>query len=325
MNKYTKIGLTALAGSLVAGSVSAAELTATGSATMTFTGGDENANHGNGWTMADSVTFSASGDVNDIGITLSLEVDGDAQSQKVDPAAASATATGSNVLDSHSISFDFGEAGSLTFAGHGGSGFMDANDDVMPTASEEPWDVISGADAGVINGFAGNNMFTYKYSHDSGINLTLGYINAADAVTDVSYSDYGVTYTGMDGLTVGYGEGDVEQTTGTKSNESTLFAKYTLGSATVGIQMSEKDNETGSDVESTGIGVSYQVNDDLAISYGSNTLEKVGSTDQEATAIGVSYTMGSLGIALSMNQVDNIAHSDSNDREGYQLGLSFAF
>jgi predicted porin len=104
-----------------------------------------------------------------------------------------------------------------------------------------------------------------------------------------------------------------------------LFAKYTLGSATVGIQMSEKDNETGSDVESTGIGVSYQVNDDLAISYGSNTLETVGSTDQEATAIGVSYTMGSLGIALSLNQVDNIAHSATNDREGYQLGLSFAF
>ncbi len=325
MNKYKKIGLTALAGSLVAGSVSAAEMSASGSATMSFTGGDEKSNHGNGWTMADSVTFSASGDVNDIGVTLSIELDGDAQSQKVDPAAASATATGSNVIDSHSISLDFGDAGTLVFAGHGGSGFLDANDDVMPTASEEPWDVISGADAGVVNGFAGNNMFTYKYSHDSGLNLTLGYINASDAVTDVSYTDYGVTYTGMDNLTIGYGMGDVESTTGTKSEESTLFAKYTLGSATVGIQMSEKDNESASDVETTGIGISYQVNDDLAISYGSNTMEKVGSTDQEATAIGVSYTMGSLGIALSLNQVDNIAHSDSNDREGYQLGLSFAF
>ena len=42
MNKYKKIGLTALAGSLVAGSVSAAEMTASGSATMSFSGGDEN-------------------------------------------------------------------------------------------------------------------------------------------------------------------------------------------------------------------------------------------------------------------------------------------
>ena len=228
MNNLKKIGLTALAGSLVAGSVSAAELTATGSATMSFTGGDEKATHGNGWTMADSVTFAASGDVNDIGITLSIELDGDA-------------ADGTNQLDSHSIAFDFGDAGSLTFAGHGGSGFMDANDDVMPTASEEPWDVLTGADANVVNGFAGNNMFTYKYSHDTGLNLTLSYINASDAVTDVSYSDYGITYTGMDGLTVGYGEGDVEQTTGTKTNESTMFAKYTLGSATVGLQISEND------------------------------------------------------------------------------------
>ena len=324
MNKYTKIGLTALAGSLVAGSVSAAEMSASGSATMTFTGGDEKANHGNGWTMADSVTFSASGDVNDIGVTLSIELDGDAQSKKSNATTGYSSANATNVLDSHSITFDFGDAGTLVFAGHGGDGFMSANDDVMPTASEEPWDVISGADAGVVNGFSGDNMFTYKYSHDSGLNLTASYINAG-TVTDVSYSDYGVTYTGMDGLTIGYGEGDVESTTGTKSEESTMFAKYAIGSATIGMQLSEKDNDGASDVETTGIGISYQVNDDLAISYGTNTMEKTGSDDQESTAIGVSYTMGSLGIALSMNQVDNIAHSGSNDREGYQLGLSFAF
>ena len=325
MNKYKKIGLTALAGSLVAGSVSAAEMSASGSATMSFSGGDEKSNHGNGWTMADSVTFSASGDVNDIGVTLSIELDGDAQSEKVNPAAASATATSSNVVDSHSISLDFGDAGTLVFAGHGGDGFMSANDDVMPTASEEPWDVVTGADTGVVNGFSGNNMYTYKYSHESGLNLTIGYINASNAVTDVSYTDYGITYTGMDGLTIGYGEGDVEVTTGTKSNESTMFAKYAIGSATIGIQVSEQDNESSSDVESTGIGISYQVNDDLAISYGTNTREKLGSDDQDASAIGVSYTMGSLGISVSFNQVDNINNASANDREAYQLGLSFAF
>ena len=325
MNKYTKIGLTALAGSLVAGSVSAATLSASGSATMSFSGGDEKSNHGNGWTMADSVTFSASGDVNDIGVTLSIELDGDAQSEKTNSTTSYSSANGSNVVDSHSISFDFGDAGSLVFAGHGGDGFLSANDDVMPTASEEPWDVVAGADANVINGFSGNNMFTYKYSHDSGVNLTASYINASDAVTDVSYSDYGITYTGMDGLTLGYGEGDVESVTGTKSAESTMFAKYAMGGFTVGIQTSEKDNDGSSDVESTGIGISYQVNDDLSVSFGTNTREKTGSSDQEATAVGVSYTMGSLGLGLSMHQVDNIGHTATNDREAYQLGLSFAF
>ena len=325
MNKLTKVGLTALAGSLVAGSVSAAELTATGSATMTFTGGDEKATSGNGWTMADSVTFSASGDVNDIGVTLSIELDGDAASAKTNSGTSYSSTTSMNVVDSHSISLDFGEAGTLTFAGHGGDGFLSANDDVMPTASEEPWDVVTGADTAVINGFSGNDMFTYKYSHESGLNLTLSYINASDAVTDVSYSDYGVTYTGMDGLTIGYGTGDVENVTNAKSTESTLFAKYAMGSFTVGIQKNEKDLDSGTDTESTGIGVSYQVNDDLTVSYGTNTIEKSGSNDQESQAIGISYTMGSLGIALSMNTVDNINNSATNDRDAYQLGLSFAF
>ena len=324
MNKYTKIGLTALAGSLVAGSVSAAEMSASGSASMTFTGGDEKANHGNGWTMGDSVTFSASGDVNDIGITLSIELDGDAQSKKTNSGSEYSSTTGSNVVDSHSIALDFGEAGTLTFAGHGGDGFMSANDDVMPTASEEPWDVVTGGDALVINGFSGDNMFTYKYSHDSGVNLTVGYINAG-TVTAVSYTDYGITYTGIDGLTLGYGEGDVESTAGTKTAENTMFAKYTIGAATVGMQISENNKETASDVETTGVGISYQVNDDLAISYGSNTVETVGSTDQEASAIGVSYTMGSLGLGLSMHQIDNIGHTATNDREGYQLTVAFAF
>ena len=307
MNKYTKIGLTALAGSLVAGSVSAAEMSASGSATLTYTGGDEHATHGNGWVMGDSVTFSASGDVNDFTVTYSVELD-----------------RGIGV-DDNSLTFDFGDAGVLSFAGHGGSTFMSANDDVMPTASEEPWDVITGADTGVINGFSGDQTWKYVYAHESGLNLTLSYINAADAITDVSYSDFGVTYTGMEGLTVGYGQGDVEQTTGTQSDESTLFATYAIGGATVGIQKSERDNENASDVESTGIGVSYAVNDDLSISYGVNTRETVGSQDQDAVAIGASYTVGSLGIAVSMHQVDNVNNAANDDRSGYQMVLTFAF
>ena len=39
----------------------------------------------------------------------------------------------------------------------------------------------------------------------------------------------GIDYTGMEGLTIGYAQGDVEVTTGTKGDESTLFAKYAMG------------------------------------------------------------------------------------------------
>ena len=139
MNNIKKIGLTALAGSLVASSVSAATLTATGSAGMSFTGGDEKKTEGQGWTMGDSITMSASGDVNDIGVTLSIEIDND-------------DTGGGDVYDSHSIAFDLGDAGSLTFHGHGGSSALGAKDDVMPAAWEEPWDILPSAETNLIGG-----------------------------------------------------------------------------------------------------------------------------------------------------------------------------
>ena len=49
------------------------------------------------------------------------------------------------------------------------------------------------------------------------------------------------------------------------------------------------------DTESTGFGISYQVNDDLTVSYGStHEIDLATNDDQEASAIGVSYTMGSI-------------------------------
>ena len=151
MNKYTKIGLTALAGSLFAGSVSAATLSASGGAAMYYSGGDDKLTL---VTVGQCLiaTFSASGDVNDIGVTLSIELDGDAASAKTNTGTAYSSTTSMNVVDSHSIALDFGDAGSLTFAGHGGSSAMSAKDDVMPNAYEEAWDVVAGADAGIING-----------------------------------------------------------------------------------------------------------------------------------------------------------------------------
>ncbi len=313
MDNLKKIGLTALAGSLVAGSVSAAEMSVSGSATMSYSGGDENATTGAGWTMGDSVTFSASGDVNDIGVTYSVELDGD-------------SAAGGGGVDNYSLKFDLGDAGTLTFAGHGGSGFMDSNDDVMPTAHEEPWDIVTGAEGLLIGGLAGNNMFTYDYSHDSGIAVKVGYLQSAAGQSAVSYTDYGVTYTGVEGLTVGYGEGDVEKTVNTKSTHSTMFAKYAIGAITVGVQQSEKDNESGNDLESTGWGVSYQLNDDMAVSYGAQDTELDNSTvDQETSAVSVSYTMGSLSIGASYHNADNIGNTDTNDRKAYNISLGFAF
>ena len=189
----------------------------------------------------------------------------------------------------------------------------------MPAAWEEPWDILPSAETNLIGGAGGDNMFVYSYSHDSGITGTISYVNAADAVTDVSSTSYGIEYTGMEGLTVGYAQQDVETVTNTKSDESTMYATYAIGGITVGIQMSEADFETGTDYESNWNWCFIQVNDDLTVSYGSHEIEAVGSgnPDQETAALGVSYTMGSLSIGAAMHDGDNITNSatDANQRE----------
>ena len=99
-----------------------------------------------------------------------------------------------------------------------------------------------------------------------------------------------------------------------------------MGAITVGVQVSESDsNQANADTESSGFGVSYQVNDDLSVSYGAHTIEYATGSDQESSAVGFSYTMGSMSISGTMNQVDNIANTAANDRDAYEFGVSFSF
>ena len=234
MNNFKKIGLSALAGSLVAFSAHAGELSATGSASLTMSDADTNgtAISGNQFTMGDSITLTGSGEMdNGMTISVSFEIDND-------------DTGGGDVYDSHSMTLDTNGMGTITFAGHGGSSAMSAIDDVTPNAYEESWDAVAGADTGtLVGGSSGNNMFTYTSPSFSGATITMAYLNASDAVTDVSYSDFAIAYSPemVDGLTVGYGQGDTEETTGTEIEHTAMYVKYTYGSVTVGYQENEAD------------------------------------------------------------------------------------
>ena len=100
MNKYKKIGLTALAGSLVATSAFAGELGVSGSASMNVehTNGGA-ANKGKTFSMGNSVVFSGSGEL-DNGMTVSLSFELD---QGDDSTAANAAYSG-GPFDGHSVS-----------------------------------------------------------------------------------------------------------------------------------------------------------------------------------------------------------------------------
>ena len=72
MNNFKKIGMTALAASLVSTSVFAGEMAVTGSAKMTMDGFSGTDLHtGTGFSMGNQLTFSGSGEL-DNGMTVSL-------------------------------------------------------------------------------------------------------------------------------------------------------------------------------------------------------------------------------------------------------------
>ena len=320
MNNFKKIGLSALAGSLVAFSAHAGELSATGSASLTMADADvKGTTHsGNQYTMGDSITLTGSGEMdNGMTISVSFEIDND-------------DTGGGDVYDSHSMTLDTNGMGTITFAGHGGSSAMSALDDTTPNAYEESWDAVTGADTGTrVNGSSGDNMFTYTSPTISGATVTMAYLNASDAVTDVSYSDFAIAVSPemVDGLTIGYGQGDTEETTGTKLDDTAMYVKYTYGSMTVGYQENERSAASSANaVDFEAFGISYAVSDNLTVAYSMSESKKGSDADvQEASGISASFTSGGMTIAGVMNDVDNVAFDADNDTEGYELNLSFAF
>jgi outer membrane protein OmpU len=316
MNNLKKVGLTALAGALVSVSANAADLSVTGGATISFAG-EEKQSTGNGWSMNNGVTFAASVEQDNgwnITVTQVLNDDDVGSSQ---------------VFDTRTIAIDMGDSGTLTFAGTGGSTALSAIDDVTPTANEESWDDVTGADTNVPAMTSGNNIFHYSNSSlMDGVTVTAAYVPSNGSSEIESSSDFAVKYTGIEGLTIGAGQGEDNSTAETIDN-STFYATYATDMGiSVGYQVSEEDSETAnSDLEMTAMGISYAVSEDMSISYNISEIEHELATlsDQEATGISVSYTMGSLSISANHNTVDNIAGTSTDDRSGYALTLGFTF
>ena len=139
MNKMKKIGLSALAGSLVAFSANAAEMSSSGQANVYMTNGAKNAK--TTMSMDNHVVFSGTSELdNGYEVTYSVEFDGDEGDQ-------------GEGLDSNSIKVNTNGMGTVVFAGHGGSSAMSMMDDKTPNAYEEAWDGLdSSSTAVVING-----------------------------------------------------------------------------------------------------------------------------------------------------------------------------
>jgi outer membrane protein OmpU len=322
MNKFKKIGLSALAGSLVAMSAQAYEITMSGGASVAATSADDKGK--TGYYMNDSITFTVAGETDGgLSITTKLELDG--------------AANASSSFDNRSLAIAHDDLGTVTFSGHGGDSVLSGWDDKMPSAYEESFGLTTSPS--VINGVAGDNLWRYDSPSFSGLTVHASYQSkeqgTAATGSQGAYSDLGVQYVPemIDGLTLAYASGEVDETAttgGTEVNgidESTMWVTYTTGGFTLGYQQSEADGATTTqDDESTSYGISYAVNDDLSISYGEHEMDLGSSTsDQNSSGVSVSYTMGGVAIKAAFNETENVAGVSTTDVENYEVALVFAF
>ena len=220
MNNLKKVGLTALAGALVSVSANALDVSVSGGASISFSG-EEKQTTGNGWSMNDGITFSSSGEM-DNGMTVTVT-----QILNDDDVASN------QVFDTRSLAVDMGDTGTFTFYGIGGSSVMDAIDDTTPTANEESWDDVTGADS-VPGGTGGANMMHYSNgSLMDGLTLSAAYVPSNGATEVESSSDYGLTYTGVEGLTLTYAVGSDNNNATSEADHTVMAVKYAYGPITV--------------------------------------------------------------------------------------------
>ena len=321
MNKLKKIGVSALAGSLVAISANAADWNVSGSAGFGVNSLSEG-NSATSWYQNDSVKISASGQTeNGINVSAMFELDNGGVNVT--------DTTGS--YDDRMMSFGTDELGTIEYWGHGGSSVMAAFDDVTPKAFEEVWDIGTSADAR-INGGAGDHLMNYISPSISGATLMASYSTGTE---QDHYTDYGVKFSPemVEGLTLYYAQGTTTTTT-VDTDESTMAITYAYGPITVGYQESEADKASSNvDEDSESWSIAYSITDDLVVSYGERDYDKDTSSEadnkatQNDSGFGISYTMGGITLAGSMNDHDNVGGDTdaAGDIESYEFNLSFAF
>ena len=344
MNNLKKLGLSALAGSLVAFSANAGELSVSGSAEFTYTDNDGTTGSGNEITgnpfgAQQLVVFTGSGDVGFGELTVVRSI---------------ADAGGSNPTSYSTL--DMGSLGTLSFDsnGWGGVGYG-ANDDILPTAYEEIWTGTAQTNGDILDGSGGSaGVFGYKNTF-MGMNVNLEYapsLSGGDAgdgsSADTTYPDgtsinFAITNnTLVEGLDfgIGYGENDYDRAstdvTSIDTQSTVAYANYSFGPVTVGTTQSYTSGSTNSSGVTIGAnevaiyGIAFNVNENFSLSYTDyeNKYLKRGSqgdVTQDTTGINAAYTMGGATLRLTDASMDNVAGVTGTNEDRTEVSLLLAF
>jgi outer membrane protein OmpU len=309
MTNFKKIGLTALAGTLAATAYAqAGSLSVGGTARMEYqsnykttsgveTSTDTFSNNG-------TITFSGSGEL-DNGFTASYY---------------QALADGS--LTSSNAKLDMGDMGTLAMGDHNHSGIGTISD-IVPNGGEQPWDDIGthgGHEDGVASPHTGDRL-GYTTSGDIVVSAALDF--AGDGATSsVAVSNS----TMVEGLKVAVGIADVQSTQALEDDLETYGLSYTMGSISVGYQVTKVDAETAnSDITRDAYGISFAVNENLSVGMGVSDVEyDAKSNDEESTEIGAVYTSGGMTFGFQNISKDNI-NGTAVDHEMTEIQLTMAF
>jgi outer membrane protein OmpU len=343
MNKLTKIGASALCGSLAfAASAHAGSMNVSGGATATYSS-VEGSVTGNPIGMNSGLTFTGSGEL-DNGTTFKLTL----------------TDADQSAFSGGNINIVTPSFGAFKINGSSGGGGIDRYDDKMPSAWEETNGTAVGTGLQTVAGAGGKNSIEWTAPDGllgDGLNLHVAYAMAAGQghVNDKASSgdtsgvgrgyDIALSHSGvMDGAEIFIGYSNIEQAktitadTGVTGDRSQYVygLTYAVGSFTLGYQYSRDNLQSAgpsavSFYENNAYAVSFQVNDDLSLSYGVHESEanKTNSTniDNDAYSLQLAYSMGGASIKVAETHVDNANYQTgaANDIDGTTIALTLAF
>jgi len=360
MNKLTKVGFSALCGSLAAiSAANAGEMTVTGGADMTYIskGGDVT---GNPIGMGSNFTFNGDGEL-DNGWTYAMTI----------------AHTNAGAYSAANMNLTMGGLGTFTVNQGDSTTGIAAVDDMMPTAWEESWGTGLSTGIRLPLGSGGSQSIMYASPTILGTSFTLtmapqyGVTDTADKTTASSDSANANSYDAtikmnpslgteiLSGLNLFAGASTIQSVKNNTGNVADRYeavggVTYSLGPIELGLQYS--GDYTGQDNGSTGgaenthvdannfykayaFGIAFNVNDDLSVSYGEWQGRKSGGTSSSWTPLNgpdrtvvveswqAAYTMGGASLRVANSKVTNAnwGTTAGDDKKATVVSLGLAF
>ena len=335
MNNLKKVGLSALAGSMVLTSAQAFEPSVSVESQVVYSSaqGNENAteaSNGKGIGVDNDIAFSGSGEL-DNGFTVSV-------SHVLD--------TNDTVANSSSqLAVGMGSFGTLQVNAHGGNA-TNSIDDKLPFAYEEPWDGTSGtSEFNIFGSQLQNGSITYKLPAMEMMGATVSAAIDYDPNANVdapspggvgtdgaSGEGFTVAIAHESGLTIGGGATKVGNTDArTGESGATGYLLYSNGPLSIGYQEFYHNAASGAvDSDGDGYAIAYSMGD-MTVSYSVQTEQTnaIGATaaleEEEMSAIQAAYSMGGMTLAASMYESENVEGVAGVKYEETELSVSFAF